>query len=182
LFRNGRACPYDMSLRTARLLTSPISSYHPSPYITHLLIPPISTLHTARSHFDRFPRPPHHPSSLNNRQVRYPINRRIHSLPRRFRGTRPPRITDTKPLIPRCNRQIRISQIRLTLHLATNPLPDPQIKSLIIGIRLDAEGPRARDGGFGGAGEPICWLGGCRCCGIPFGAVADHAVAVLGVG
>jgi hypothetical protein len=138
---------------------------------------------TARSHSDRLPRPPHHPSSLNSRHVRHPINQRIHSLPPRFRGTRPPRITDTKPLVPRRNRQIRISQISLTLHLATNPLPDPQIKSLIIGIRLDAEGPGAWDGGFGGAGEPVCWLGGgCRCCGIPFGAVADHAVAVLGVG
>lgn len=147
------------------------------------LLPPLPLLLSSTSSPHPLYRvPAHHPSSLNNRQVRHPINRRIHSLPRRFRGTSPPRITDTKPLIPRRNRQIRISQISLTLHLATNPLPDRQIKSLIIGIRLDAEGPRARDGGFGGAGEPVCWLGGCCCCGIPFGAIADHTVAVLGVG
>ena len=119
--------------------------------------------------------------SLDTRHVHNSVNRRINSLKSRRRSALALAIAAAVVRVLRSNRQIGVSQIVLTLHLVANILLDAQVERLVIGVRLDAERPVARDVLDLWARVPVRWLSRL-CLRIPRRAIALDAPAVLGVG
>jgi len=119
--------------------------------------------------------------SLDALHVHNSIDRRINSLPSRRRSALALAITATIIRILGSNRQIRVSQIVLALHLIADILLDAQVESLVIRVRLNAERPVSRDVLDLRARVPVRRLGGL-CFRVPSRAVALDAPAVLGIG
>lgn len=118
---------------------------------------------------------------FNSRHIHNSVNRRINSLPARIRGAPTLPITATVIRVLCSNRQICVSQVILALDLIADVLLDTQVERIVTGVRLDAEGPVARDVLDLRTREPIRRLRRLRFR-VPRRAVALDAPAILGVG